>query len=152
MWRSVSAAAMWILYLLVSMPLSLTGLLIWQNAIENLNVDGQRTQFPVAADMDKYNVCYQDCFSPSPLELSTIFYLKKADVETVQIKELFGIDKMEVLVDNTYGSFLVNYCGLQKVYFDLCSVILDKVKMYEIIRPTEKMVQEEIADLIIQHL
>ncbi len=78
--------------------------------------------------------------------------MKKAETETVQVRELFGIDKMEVIVDNTYGSFLVNYCGLQNVYFDLCSVILDKVKMYEILRPMGKMVQEQIADTILQQL
>lgn len=124
---------------------------LWEDAIEALEInEKERNHYPVIGDLNKHSICFDDCFYSSSLKLSQMFHLEIADVNTVQIKEVSGVGKMNLLVNNTYRSFLIRYCGLEKKYFDLCSVILDQVKMFEILRPQGKITHEQIAELIME--
>jgi len=125
---------------------------LWNDAIQHLGLlaDGKK-RYKILETEEKYSICYLEYFWNQPLELAHIYNFIIADTDTVQISDVSGIRKMNVLTENTYRSFLIKYFGLMNKYFDLCSLIIDKVKMHDIQRPLGLMTQHEIADLIIEN-
>ena len=125
---------------------------LWSDAIQSLNVLVEdKTRFKIQENEEKYALCFAEYFWDSRLELSYLYNLVTDEINSVQISQVSGIRRMNVLTQNTYRPFLIKYFGLMEKYFDLCTTVSDRVIMYDIRRPRGLKTQHHIAELIIEN-
>jgi hypothetical protein len=124
---------------------------LWLDTIKDLDFNLEdKEHYQILDRQGKYSICYAGNFWNFPLELSYIFNISLANIDTVKLDRVTGIQKMNILTHNTYRSFLIKYFGMTAKYFELCSLITDQVLIYNIKRPHGLATQNEIAGLIIK--
>ncbi|UZW14955.1 hypothetical protein OSC52_03680 [Clostridium pasteurianum] len=86
-------------------------------------------------DREKYAIAIEDEFRKTDAELKAIYELSVGEVETVQIRKITGTDKLNTIFNNIYRFGLINYIGIDPIYFKKCVQLAKNIDMYKIIRP-----------------
>ena len=101
---------------------------------------------------DKYAIRLQDGFIKEALPLGAIVELEVAAGESVEVREIVGIEKMELLFRNIYRGLALNEIGMSGEMRRNILKIAEKVPMYQIKRPIEGYHTEEITEKILKLL
>lgn len=98
----------------------------------------------------KYAIPVKDEFEGNSKPLKGIFFLSVSDVNNVEVEELKGEEKLQVLLNNIFRIEYGFNTGIQGGYFKNLLNIVKNVPIYKIVRPKEGFTVEEQINKILE--
>ena len=83
-----------------------------------------------------------------PVPLETVYGIETAEVEEIQITPLKGVEKMKLLIANTYRFAFLQGQGRMAQHFQQCADIGAQIAVNRIIRPYKAFLLEELMNLL----
>lgn len=109
----------------------------------------QFEQFRGDLNINKYLVPAFEQFTKEETPLEAIFELTVGEVDQVEIEELIGAKKMNIILENIFRVERLRYCGgINPIYFKKCLEIAKSIKLYKITRPKDAFSVDEQIRLI----
>jgi len=107
---------------------------LWQDALEHLQIEkGKAEKNP---GLEKFNLGLQEGFHATPLPLYALYHLQPAEVAEVEITPLNGMEKFQVVRQNTYINQFLRGLGLLPNHFTLASLVAAQIPVYQVRRPS----------------
>lgn len=124
---------------------------LWEDALERSGrKEQQHSLIRISDNYNKFSVTSSAYFYSLPIPLKVIFEIIPADVKKLHVEEIKGVDKLPVLLRNTYRRLMPQVMDLQDWHFSQCISIATNVKAFRIIRPIEMHVENEIANMVLE--
>lgn len=121
---------------------------MWKDAADKLNIDTKKLN-RITKDLEKYSVpINSEMFSNSVLKPYIFYEINKTDKSNIYIEEITGMDKIGLLLKNTYRSFYLEYLNNKKEHFNQISQLAQKIKIKRIFRPENVDTLEEITKIL----
>jgi len=86
---------------------------------------------------EKYIVSARDHFAGAPQPLYGVYWLTKADVPTITLRPVEGVDKFKMLIVNTFRASFMEGLGVNANHFKLATVVGRQVRLIRVTRPDE---------------
>lgn len=102
----------------------------------------------VYVDENKYVVPTHNEFSSLPAPLQAIFELKADECEGVEMTQLWGVEKLDILLKNIYRVEILRYLGIRAEYLKQCVNIAKDISFFRLVRPKEIFSIEEQIKLV----
>lgn len=99
---------------------------------------------------EKYMFRVDDAFFHKQLRLAALCELVPEDVESVHFIELFGSEKLKVVIRNTYRSAFINVFGLMELNFRQCMSVANACRVFRMTRPAGRYTIERQVEIIRQ--
>lgn len=97
----------------------------------------------------KYSVTVpQRTLMPVPLKFAV--ELESSSVDAPSIREIFGAEKLQMLLQNTYRGFIVKGLSLKPWHFQTCFMLAQHVRCFKVERPKKGFWEQELYDLILE--
>ena len=126
---------------------------LWEDAINQMNLEQKKKILNrIAQGQHKYSVFNQEYFEDNERKLSVVFELISYKNREVLIKEITGSQKLTVLLKNTYRRIVAEAMNLNEWHFIQCAQIASCIKSYQIFRPEQIHMEEEIANLMLEKI
>lgn len=97
---------------------------------------------------NRLDISMNDHFINEKMNLKAIIEINVGDTDNVEIKEVFGNDKLRTILDNIFFGKIEKAFGMEQKYFEKCMNISKSIPVYRIIRPKEKFTVNEQIDLL----
>jgi hypothetical protein len=97
---------------------------------------------------DKYAIPLLECFLDFPVMLGAIYEIETGDTCSVEITEIFGVEKVKLILRSIYRIEISRYLGFTPEYFKQCVEIAKYIPIYRITRPRDGFTLEEQINLI----
>lgn len=118
------------------------------DAVEKFNYCNSSSIKKVDEDRDKYAIAIENNFRKTAAKLKAIYELSVADVDKVEVRKVTGTEKLNVIFNNIFRFGLVNYTGMDTVYFKKCVQLAKNIEIYKIKRPKEGYTTEQQIKII----
>lgn len=122
---------------------------LWSDTLEKAGTNSSQLEL-VRDNIDKYFIPISG--KNKLVELDTIFFIEKAEVEEIEISEITGADKVHHLINNVYRKeFLQGMNSAHLDYFKKHAIIASLVNCYSLKRPANsdvERVMDEIRNII----
>ena len=109
-------------------------------------------------DLNKFNKAYgqrdklfiriPDKFSYKPVKLKAIFEICISDNNKVEIEEINGFEKIDIIRKNIYREEILNKVGMKEKYFNMLLNLSKDISIYRIKRPLKIFTLKEQIDEI----
>ncbi|NBD26355.1 phosphoenolpyruvate carboxykinase (ATP) [Paenibacillus glycinis] len=119
---------------------------LWQESIDKL---GMRADRYLPLYETKYAVPVASMFCTEPVPLAGVFELVKSDKEAAELRHLQGLERLAKVRYHTYRPFLVHRMGLEQWHFSTSVAIVDRIRMYQLQRPTAGFTVDDLVDRIL---
>ena len=112
-----------------------------EDAMDRMGYDKESCVSFTGDGKTKYMIPAHEQFIEHDVNLHGIFELTVGDVESVQIEEVKGNEKLSKIIANIYRTeFLTRMGGMKPKYMKQCIDIARHIKFYKITRPKNKFV------------
>lgn len=101
---------------------------------------------------DKYAVRLKDGFVKESYPLAIIVEIEAAEIKELAIKEITGIEKIQLLFRNIYRGEVLNEIGMSEAMHRMLVNVAENIPMYHVKRPKEGFYTEQITDWILEKL
>lgn len=126
---------------------------LWEDAIVRIGImDEKKALYQISNGLYKFSVRSGADFDDNPIPIRTIFEIIPSDVENIIFEEVKGAGKFNVVMKNTYRKLLAEAMELREWHFSQCVNIANMIDVYRIVRPRDKHMENEIADLIMEKI
>ena len=98
---------------------------------------------------DKYAVRLKDGYVTEDLPLAAVIELEIQEGERIEVKEITGVEKLQMLFRNIYRGYALNEIGMSPAMHHILLQIAKKIPMYQIKRPTMGYHTEDITEWIL---
>jgi len=123
---------------------------LWPESAELLQVDeNELTSF--SSDILKKGWRLKHSYYQQSAKISMVCFLSKQD-SSFSLVEVDGINKVKMLIDNTFRIRYVSDTGQHQAFFTTTSKLASSVKFYSIIRPLNQNSIRDVVDLIMSQL
>lgn len=120
---------------------------LWKESLINFGMETD--QFRPIVDRElKYAVPVNSKFTKSTLKLTRIYELVKTEENDINIRTIKKLECFHTLYYNTYRNFFLKEMNLLEWHFNLCALMINKLKIYQLKRPITKFSVNELADII----
>ncbi|OPJ62717.1 hypothetical protein [Clostridium oryzae] len=107
---------------------------------------------------DKYAIRINDNFRKTAVRLKAIYELITDDVDSVKLVKVTGKNKLITIFKNIFRFGLIDYIGMDPLYFRKCLQLAKNIETYRIIRPKEgytvekqiEVIESSISELVLQ--
>jgi hypothetical protein len=124
---------------------------LWKDAIERLGVKEEKNVLNrISNDLYKYSVRNPAYFDDNSVPLKAIAEILPSDTACLRLEQIKGAGKLEAVLRNTYRRILAEAMELREWHFGQSLSVAEKAAVYRIIRPKDKYLENEIADLILE--
>jgi|LSQX01.2.fsa_nt_gb hypothetical protein len=106
----------------------------------------------VEVDLNKYILPVSDSFVNKSIKLATICELNITDKDTVSVTRLKGLDKLTVIINQTFKTKLMPFTNMGKEHFRLCAGISKSIQVFRLYRPENKFTTSEQIELLRKEL
>lgn len=107
--------------------------------------------FPqITGRIDKYAVSLEEDFCSFPKKLTAIYEVRKGNYETLDIFPLFGVEKLELIINNVCRYGFAEVMGLEERIFRQATALAQKVSVSRMIRPEHLLTVEGEKILVAQ--
>ena len=121
------------------------------NEIEKKRLD-KNSLIYINEDKDKYLVPVHDLFEYTPTKLQAFFYIVKASVDRLTIKQLTGFDCFIAIKDNLFLHKLQGEWEKSPEVIKMCMIIASKCPVYLIVRPKNAETLDEIYKIVLNNI
>lgn len=97
---------------------------------------------------DKFFIRIPDKFSYKPVKLKAIFEICISDNDKVEIEEINGFEKIDIIRKNIYRIEILNKVGMKERYFNMLLNLSKDIETYRIKRPLNMFTVKEQIDEI----
>jgi len=120
-----------------------------EDAMDNMGYDKEACASFEADEKVKYMVPAYESFVEEDVRLHGICELIVGDVESVQVEEIKGSEKVAKIISNIYRTeFIQSMGGMSPKYFKKCVDIAKNIKFYRVTRPRHGFtVNEQIKEI-----
>ena len=122
------------------------GMKIWEDSLIELGKNPEKLH-PIRSDLKKYFYPVKHFYNSS-IEIDHLFMLSTHNLETFELKKISGIEKFNLLKNNTYFFKGMNKTGILQQHFALCNALAQFSTVTQIIRPTSRFRIKELVNLI----
>lgn len=120
-----------------------------KNAMDNLGYDKDKYTSFMSDKEIKYLVPLKNEFIFNSVELGAICQITVDDIDDVEIEEVFGQKKLELIMSNRYrGEFTKAVGGLTPIAFKTILELAKKIKTYKIRRPKNGFTVDKQVELL----
>ena len=123
---------------------------IWQDSASLVGIDTS-SMSRVCEDMDKYAVPVNKGFYTHPLPLGVIYEIVEKPCEDIIIEQLTGMEKIIMIINNTYRACLVEGLGLKAAHFRMCALSAQQVPVFRLTRPENTATLSRQVEVLEQH-
>ncbi|GGG76496.1 aldolase [Paenibacillus radicis (ex Gao et al. 2016)] len=121
---------------------------LWQESLDFFQMNAAHFN-PIGDDYEKYAIPVADQFHQESMPLAALFELEAAeDSETVELKPLSKLERMQLLYMHTYSGALLTKLDLRPWHFQMSSTIASQVDCYRLKRPKHGFT----ADLLVNEI
>lgn len=96
-------------------------------------------------EREKYAIPRTEEFVYYPTPIQSLFYIVKSVQDELKIQEVYGSEKVSILVKNLYMSQLYQVIGVPPELMLQCITLAKQIPIYKIERPIGKMTVKEIV-------
>ncbi|AZV56474.1 hypothetical protein [Clostridium sp. AWRP] len=126
---------------------------LWEDAIERMDEKVQgKSLNRISNDLNKYSVPNNEFFYRKPTTLKIIYEIIPDTVRDIIIEEVKGIERLNVVIKNTYRRFMTRGFDIKEWHFKQCTKIANEVLVYRIKRPEGMHLEKEIASSILEQI
>ena len=118
------------------------GMKIWEDSLKQLGKNPGKYR-PIRKDLKKY-LYPVDKYHDQEITVDHIFIISSHNRETFEIKDLQGIEKFNVLKNNTYFFRGMNKTGILEKHFQMCNMLAQHVPVSHITRPNSSFRIDEL--------
>lgn len=120
---------------------------LWEDALEKIGMDAA-SYSRVRRVLDKFTVPVTDRFNHEPLPIKKIYVLAPWNREDIEINELTGMEKFNVLKNHTYRFRFVEGLANQVSHFKTVGAVGRQIPLARVQRPRRLFLLEELADML----
>lgn len=124
---------------------------LWRDSAENMGID-VNSLFQVKSDTEKYLIPAYNDFRKSPVRLVALCELKPEECDNVIITKLDGMQKLYVLINQTYYVKLLHYIEQRAEHFNQCANVAKSVPVYRMHRPRAGFTTDKQIEAILNEL
>lgn len=124
---------------------------LWADVLEYSSKDIS-TLKNIRSEIQKYRYPVESQFSDQPVELRALYFLSSQHQKEVTLTPVTGTEKFNLLQNNIFRSQFITGKEMQEKYFRLTTAVLQKVKVFRLIRPRQGITNEAVRDKVIQSL
>ena len=118
---------------------------LWQSAIDKLGVTTDQ-MVPIANKLDKYELPVAiDSSIGNNIQVSTFYELNSHLADDIQFKQIDGINKLELLIDNTYRYRMLKPMGKLAEHLKFCTELSKQIRVYKVYRPKNAFAIDELV-------
>ncbi len=123
------------------------GIKLWSDSILKLGMDPEKFS-RVRANLNKHHIQVQENFHPHELNLGGVYVLQTRNTEGHQIENLKGIEKFNILKNNTYRLNFIRGLGNSEAHFRHLSALAAHCIVKRITRTSKSFSIDELLDII----
>jgi hypothetical protein len=123
---------------------------IWKDSLSHLGLSAAGLE-PVRDELEKYYLPVQN-FKIENIPINHVFVLHSHNRETIEMKDLQGIDKFIVLKKHTYFFRGLPKTGLEQNHFVLVNQLANLVPVTTLIRPNGEFNTDRLISELIKYL
>jgi len=123
---------------------------LWKDVIEKMQLEKDLKR--IRPKIEKYRKPSRQSFSDKPLRVLQIIALESKNSSGIEILNVKGSPKFELLHQNTYRYQFLR--GLQKTqsHFQSVSDLSNRIELFKVRRPSSPLLIDELADLVIEKI
>ncbi len=119
---------------------------LWEDVLKKM---GEPTDYEkVRPQLLKYRKPVEDSIQNKAIMAEKIIILGTKNSEGFESKQIKGIEKFNMLKNNTYRFQFVEGLGVTKKHFEMVSKLAGSVAVWQVKRPSSPLLLEELADYI----
>lgn len=124
---------------------------LWKDVMKTLQLEEDDIK-QIRPEVEKYRRVVLHGFTRQSLPVSKIIVLNSKNSPDIEISEIWGMEKFELLSSNTYRYQFVN--GLQKSqsHFQSITDLAKKTRVFQVQRPSSPLLIDELSEQVIKHI
>lgn len=122
------------------------GMKIWEDSLKHLGENPGKFR-PIREDLKKYLYPVEK-YHDQEIAVDHIFIISSHNLETFEIKDIQGIEKFNVLKNNTYFFRGMNKTGILEKHFQMCNLLAQQVPVSHVTRPNSSFRIDELINEI----
>lgn len=119
---------------------------LWEDVLKKMGES--RDYEKVRPQLLKYRKPVQDSITNEAIKAEKIIILGTKNSEDFESKQVKGIEKFNMLKNNTYRFQFVEGLGVTKKHFEMVSKLAGEVEVWQVRRPSSPLLLEELADYV----
>lgn len=124
---------------------------LWEDALIRMNIESDKKSLRrYKEEYTKYALKNVNEFYNQPQEISIIIEIIPIEQSHVEVEEIIGAKKLELVVNNMFKGLIAEAMGLRSWYYKQCVTIAACTKIYSIKRPKNMPKEQEIAEIILR--
>ena len=121
---------------------------LWSDALKKMGTHKESlTSILSRGDLEKY-LLPVDIRHETPIAVNAVFNLETMEARSVNITPLSGMAKIHPLISNTYRPAFLDGLGIKKDHFQQCAALAAKVSVYQVTRPRQGFLLDELMDAL----
>lgn len=119
---------------------------LWQDAAQKLDTSITGLE-PVISNRKKYRVDILNYYNSS-VSLNEVYILGIHDDKRIKIEPVFGMEKLDKLIQNTYRYCYLNGQVMKAQHFKQCVAVAQKVNVFRVWRPRDGFMIRALSDAV----
>jgi hypothetical protein len=121
---------------------------LWADVLKKLNIDkDQLESVRWIQGLEKYFLLAKPGHD-QPVPLKSMFTMGSSNKNNIEIAALYGADKIDPFINNTYRMSFLDGLGGKKNHFRQCAVVAAQTSVYRIVRPNKGFLLNELMDML----
>ncbi len=126
---------------------------LWEDTIERVGIQGEKNVLHrISNHLYKYSVINGATYDETPVPLKTVLEIIPLDIDHLQLQEIKGGQKLELISKNTYRKIMVDAMDIREWHFKQCLEIAERVSVYRMLRPKHRYLENELANMILEKI
>lgn len=123
---------------------------LWQQSLIEFGMDYKKFN-PLFERETKYQVPVTN-FVLKPIPFAGVIELDKTDGSQIQLREIYGIERLRILLQHTYRRSFIPKLGLIDWHFKECLKVIKEIQVMQMHRPTTPFTANQLRELILDSI
>lgn len=121
---------------------------LWIESLDQFGMESSELR-PIIDRETKFAVPVSSQFSQDAMPLAGVFELVKEESETISLRSVTNLQRLQLLYANTYRKSFIKRLGLMEWHFSVSAKMLNHIDLFQLQRPLEIFTANELADVIL---
>jgi hypothetical protein len=122
---------------------------LWQESLFQFGMDPNNYR-PIFERETKFNVPIQNKFVTESIPLAAIFELSKTEKGELQLLQIGKLERLNILLSNTYRNFLIPRLGLLDWHLNISTKIIKHADVYQLYRPNSGFTANDLVHKVLR--
>lgn len=124
---------------------------LWEESMNEFGMETDKYR-PLFERETKFSVPVDSNFYSQPTQLAGLFQLIKADNNQINIRKIDGLERIRIVLNQTFRGSLLNKLDLSEWHFKTSLKLIGKVPIFELQRPLTGFTAPELLTMILSQL